>query len=74
MDAEYLTVMGKLGNAAIHPHDGGIEPQRAFDASFLRDIETFFVGLLDEVYEVSARKAANLARLKGGLAAFDTPD
>jgi len=71
LDADYLKVMSKLGNAAIHPHGDGVAAQQTFDSAFLREIEALFVGLLDGVYEAPARRAAHLARLKDGLGAFD---
>src|SRR5207237_171738 len=57
---EYLNVMNKLGNAAVHPNDDGdVEPQQVFDAEFVREVEAFFTGLLDEVYEAPTRREKN---------------
>jgi hypothetical protein len=61
---DYLDVINRLGNAAIHANDGDVSQQAIFDESFLAEIRELFIELLDEVYEQPAKKAGRLARLQ----------
>ncbi len=64
LDPDYLDVINKLGNAAIHANDGDVGQQVVFEAELLAEVRELFVELLDEVYEQPARKQSRLARLR----------
>jgi hypothetical protein len=64
LDPEYLRVIGDLGNAAIHPNEGDVAVQRAFDETVVLQVRMLFVELLDDIYEQPDKKAARLAALK----------
>ncbi len=64
LDPAYLSVINKLGNAAIHVNDGDVTQQTVFDEQLLREVRELFTELLDLVYEREAEKAGRLARLQ----------
>lgn len=64
LDIEFVEVLGELGNYSIHPNDGDIEKQRAFDAPLVARVKDALVELLDLVYEVPARRAERLEALR----------
>lgn len=64
LDPEYLVVINKLGNAAIHANDGDVGQQVVFATALLAEVRELFVELLDEVYEQPARKQSRLTRLR----------
>jgi hypothetical protein len=66
--SEYLTVIKKLGDAAIHPGDGRVERQEALDNALLRQLEITFAELLAVVYEREHEEAERLEALKSALA------
>jgi hypothetical protein len=70
LNAAYLTVIGKLGNAAIHAGDGDVNKQAALDRGLLTQLEITFTELLRVVYERQHEEAANLAALNAVLAAL----
>jgi hypothetical protein len=67
---EFLEVLKDLGNAAIHPNDGDVERQRAFDAALLRQVRELFVELLNEVYELPHQRTARLEAMKAAREHF----
>jgi Domain of unknown function (DUF4145) len=69
--SEYLTVIKKLGDAAIHPGDGTVERQQALDNALLRQLEITFAGLLAVVYEREHEEAERLEALKRALASVE---
>jgi hypothetical protein len=73
LDDEYLRVIKDLGNAAIHPNDGDVGQQRAFDAALLLAVRELFVELLDDIYEAPKRKANRLASLREAARGFKHP-
>jgi hypothetical protein len=64
LDPDFLRVVKDLGNGAIHPNDGDITKQDAFDAQLVRAMSATFVELLERVYEEPHRRAARLASLR----------
>ncbi len=64
---QYLDLFGRLGNAAIHPNDGDIRKQEAFDRDLVLALRALMNELLDRVYE---RPAAQSARLTDAAAAL----
>jgi hypothetical protein len=66
-------VINLLANNAIHPNDGTVEAQAAFDNALIAMVKQTFVQLLNEVYEHEHQTAARLAGLREGLARFDQP-
>lgn len=46
LQSQYLTVIKKLGDAAIHPGDGRVDRQSALDNALLRQLEITFGELL----------------------------
>jgi hypothetical protein len=61
---EYLGVINKLANAAIHANNGDVSQQMVFDAELLRGVRELFIELLDEIYEQPTIRANRLARLR----------
>jgi hypothetical protein len=74
LKAEYLTVVKKLGDAAIHPGDGNVERQSALDNGLLRQLEITFSELLAVVYEREHEEAERLEALKQALAEVEKVD
>jgi hypothetical protein len=70
IDSEYLDVMKKLGNKAVHPNDGDVEKQKVLDRSLLQQLRTVFEELLDQVYERPAIEAARKAKLSAAAESF----
>ncbi len=68
LKSEYLTVIKKLGDAAIHPGDGDVSRQAALDNALLRQLEITFGELLAVVYEREHEEAERLEALKQALA------
>lgn len=68
LDPEFLRVMKDLGNGSIHPNNGDVEKQKAFDDTLLLEVRALFVELLDDVYEQPSRRAARLATMKAAQA------
>jgi hypothetical protein len=64
LDEDLMSALRKLGNIAVHPDDGDIGKQAAFDQSLVRDIEHVFIDVLDEAYEAPARRAERRQRLR----------
>jgi hypothetical protein len=71
LKSEYLTVIKKLGDAAIHPGDGSAERQQALDDALLRQLEITFNELLAVVYEREHEEAERLEALKSALEAVE---
>jgi hypothetical protein len=67
LNREYLKVIKKLGDAAIHPGDGDIARQAALDSELLRQLRITFIELLEVVYEREHEQAARLGALQQGL-------
>jgi hypothetical protein len=64
LDTEYLTVLKKLGNGAIHANGGNVAKQGVLDAELIARIEATMSGLLFEAYEISHVKKQQLHELK----------
>jgi hypothetical protein len=60
---DYLGVINKLANAAIHANNGDVALQTIFDAQLLREVRELFIELLDEIYEQPKKRAERIARL-----------
>jgi hypothetical protein len=65
--------MKRLGNAAIHPNEGDISKQQTFNRDLLRQVTALFSALLEEAYEVSHRRAAQIEALKEAAASIEKP-
>jgi hypothetical protein len=64
LDQAYLSVINKLGSAAIHVNHGDVGQQAVFDEQLLLEVRELFTELLDLVYERESQKASRLARLQ----------
>jgi hypothetical protein len=64
LDPAYLSVINKLGSAAVHVNDGDVGQQAIFDEQLLLEVRELFTELLDLVYERESQKASRLARLQ----------
>ncbi len=67
LDAEFLTVMKKLGDGAIHPNDGNVADQSKLDNELLAKITHTFQMLLFMIYELPHEKQKRLDALKAGI-------
>jgi hypothetical protein len=67
LDAEFLTVMKKLGDGAIHPNDGNIDEQSKLDNELLAKLTHTFQMLLFLIYELPLQKQKRLDALKAGI-------
>jgi hypothetical protein len=67
LDAEFLTVMKKLGDGAIHPNDGNIDEQSKLDNELLAKLTHTFQMLLFLIYELPHHKQKRLDALKAGI-------
>ena len=56
LDEELMHGLRSLGNQAVHPGEGGLSEQLALDRQLAQDAELLFIDVLDEVYEVPARR------------------
>ena len=76
LDDAFLEVIGKLGNAAIHPGDGDVEKQNVLDGRLIQLLTVTFSELLIDVYELERQTAARLNELQGVLESFtqDAPE
>jgi hypothetical protein len=73
LDPEVLRVIKELGDHSIHPNDGEIAMQEKIDAELLGHLRAAFLLILNDVYEIPAKRArlrddlkASLADVKGG--------
>jgi len=67
LDAEFLQVMKKLGDGAIHPGDGNVENQKVLDSGLLAQLTHTFQMLLFSIYELPYEKQKRLQGLKAGI-------
>jgi len=67
LDAEFLTVMKKLGDGAIHPGDGNVDAQKVLDAGLLVQLSHTFQMLLFLICELPHEKQRRLDGLKAGI-------
>jgi hypothetical protein len=70
LDPEFLSVIGKLGNAATHDD---VAQQAAIDRELLGEVRALFVELLDDIYEQPARRAARLDKLRAASSTSAKP-
>jgi hypothetical protein len=68
---EYLTVIKKLGDAAIHPGEGDVEGQAALDNALLRQLQITFSELLQVVYEREREEQERLEALQRAVSAVE---
>ena len=61
---DYLGVVNRLANAAVHANNGDVSQQAIFEEQILREVRELFAELLDLVYERQAKTASRLARLQ----------
>jgi hypothetical protein len=73
LDEPFMTVLRKLGNAALHTNEGDISKQAELDEEVLSGVQELFAALLDRVYEVPARHQAQLAALQQRVTRISTP-
>lgn len=71
LDSRFMKVLKDLGNAAIHPNDGDVTRQAAFDQECLNDISETFLELLSLVYEREHETRERLGRLGKKVETFD---
>lgn len=70
---DFLRVLKDLGNGAIHPNDGDITRQQAFDTELLIGVRVTMEMLLELVYEQPGRDARLLQRLQTSAAMVAPP-
>lgn len=63
-----LSVLNKLGNAAVHTNGGDIQKQAAFDQGLLIAVSVTFSALLDAVYERPKAEEKRRNRLAAAVA------
>jgi hypothetical protein len=71
LNVAYMKVVGRLGNAVIHPGDGDISRQAAVDRGLLTLLDSTFAELLQLIYERKHNQDANLAALEAVLVAIE---
>lgn len=71
LKSEYLTVIKKLGDAAIHPGEGDVGRQASLDSSLLRQLRITFGELLQVVYERDHEEAGRLNALREALSGVE---
>lgn len=64
VDVAVLDVLGRLGNAAVHPNNGDVAAQALLDSKLLFDIQEAIRVVLQEIYEIPLARAQTLERLK----------
>lgn len=67
LDTRFLKVIKKLGDGGIHPNDGDITKQSAFDTALLIALDATFSELLYSVYEQEHDTGERLNRLTAAL-------
>lgn len=67
VDSEYLEIIKRLGNLAIHPNDGDISKQSLLDANLVRVLQVVFSELLDAVYEAPMRDQMRKSALRAAI-------
>lgn len=72
IESEYLAVLKRIGNGAMHPNDGDVKRQNVLDRTLLAELRVVFEELLDVVYERPARTAARKAKLDAVASALET--
>jgi hypothetical protein len=70
VDSDYLELLKKIANGAMHPNDGDIAHQKVIDRDLLTELRAVFEELLDVIYEEPARKATRKAKLTNASQAF----
>lgn len=71
LDDAHLTVIKKLGDAAIHPNDGDTSKQSEFDSALISMVQETFAELLSRVYERERASRERLSALQAKLNAFE---
>ena len=71
LNREYLTVIKRLGDAAIHPGEGDVDRQVALDNALLRQLRVTFSELLQVVYEREHEEKGRLHALRQALGAVE---
>lgn len=72
LNPAYLTVVNKLAAAAIHPGDGDVGGQAAFDREILTQLEITMSELVRVVYEREHEERSRLTALEAALKTFST--
>jgi hypothetical protein len=67
LDAQFLKIIKRLGDGSIHPNDGDIARQAAFDTVLLIAVDTTFAELLFSIYERQHDQGERLNQLKAAL-------
>jgi hypothetical protein len=63
LDEELMHALRALGNRAVHVGAGDLSQQAALDRQLVEDAEHLFIDVLDEVYEMPARRDERRERL-----------
>ena len=71
LDTNFLKIIKKLGDSGIHPNDGNIEAQAAFDTVLLIALDATFAELIYAIYEQEHDKGDRLATLNAALAVLE---
>lgn len=71
LDTNFLRIIKKLGDGGIHPNDGNIEVQAAFDTALLIALDVTFAELIFSIYEQEHDKGERLATLTAALDILD---
>ena len=64
LDTEFLKILKALGDGAVHPNDGDVDKQAAWNNSLLAQVKETFQMLLYLVYEVPHEKNQRLEALR----------
>jgi hypothetical protein len=65
LDPDELRVLKDLADFSVHPNEGDISKQAAFDPTLLAQVKGTVLDLLDVIYEARARRAERREFLRG---------
>jgi hypothetical protein len=63
LDADLMHALRSLGKEAVHAREGDLSGQTRLDQQLVHDAEILFLDVLDEVYEVPARREQRRERV-----------
>lgn len=67
IEIDYLDIIAKLGNAAVHTNGGDISKQEALDISLVIEVQCAISHIIEEVYEYPAKNAKRKDRLSSAI-------
>jgi hypothetical protein len=71
LDPQFLKVLNRLANAALHPGDGDVSRQEALDSALIQSVKVTFAELLLLVYEREHATRDRLQELESALAEIE---